>query len=129
MSEQSEHEANGNRPSDATASGPAAGPSTSGDGTEDRQSTAQKFETHEVFNQSPAFEDLNLATSDMPLMEAVKREGGAKDWGRLTQLGAETGSREAFELGRLANENPPRLKRFDDKGRVFIGRDRIKRGI
>ena len=33
------------------------------------------FATHEVFNQSPPFEDVNLFTSDRALMEAVSREG------------------------------------------------------
>ena len=31
------------------------------------------FATHEVFNQSPPFQDVNLFTSDAALMEAVKR--------------------------------------------------------
>ena len=34
------------------------------------------FATHEVFNQSPPFEDVNLFTTDPALMEAVDREGG-----------------------------------------------------
>src|SRR5262249_52380002 len=32
-------------------------------------------------------------------------------------FGERCGSAEAFELGRLANENPPRLRTFDAKGR------------
>ena len=34
------------------------------------------FTTHEVLNQSPPFENVNLFTSDRALMEAVNREGG-----------------------------------------------------
>ena len=34
------------------------------------------FTTHEVFNQSPPFEDVNLFTTDRALVEAVNREGG-----------------------------------------------------
>ena len=77
---------------------------------------APLFETHEVFNQSPVFGDLNLFTTDRALADAVAREGAG--WARddLEAFGAHTGSREALELGRLANENPPRLRAFDEKG-------------
>ena len=75
------------------------------------------FATHEVFNQSPPFQDFNLFTSDSALMEAVNREGAAHQVERLSAFGAVCGSCEAFERGRLANENPPRLELFDSKGR------------
>jgi putative acyl-CoA dehydrogenase len=74
------------------------------------------FATHDVMNQSPPLEGLNLFTSDRPLAEAVAREGAGFATKQLTSLGAKAGSAEAFERGRLANENPPRLKRFDQKG-------------
>ena len=74
------------------------------------------FTTHEVLNQSPPFEDVNLFTSDRALMEAVNREGGGAAVKRLTAFGQTCGSAAAFERGRLANENPPRLKPFDGKG-------------
>jgi putative acyl-CoA dehydrogenase len=70
-----------------------------------------------VFNQSPPFEDVNLFTTDRALMEAVNREGGGSAVRRLTAFGEVCGSAAAFERGRLANENPPRLKPFDSKGR------------
>jgi len=77
----------------------------------------EPFQTHEVFNQSPPFQDVNLFTSDLPLMEAVKREGGAAGaLERLSQFGGTCGSAEALEQARLANENPPRLLSFDSKG-------------
>ncbi len=75
------------------------------------------FATHEVFNQSPPFADVNLFTTDRALTEAVSREGGGPAVKRLTAFGALTGSAEAFERGRIANENPPRLRPFDSKGR------------
>jgi putative acyl-CoA dehydrogenase len=75
------------------------------------------FATHEVFNQSPPFEDVNLFTTDKALMEAVAREGGGHAAKRLAAFGAQCGSAEAFNRGRLANEHPPRLKPFDAKGR------------
>ena len=55
--------------------------------------TQPSFATHEVLNQSPPFEDVNLFAADRPLVEAVKANGGAaaeqelsefgKHWGRL----------------------------------------------
>jgi putative acyl-CoA dehydrogenase len=75
------------------------------------------FATHEVLNQSPPFEDVNLFTSDRPLLEAVTREGADQAAKRLTVFGAQCGSAEAFARGRLANENTPKLRSFDSKGR------------
>jgi putative acyl-CoA dehydrogenase len=34
------------------------------------------FRTHEVFNQSPPFEDVNLFALDRPLVDAVTANGG-----------------------------------------------------
>ena len=72
---------------------------------------------HEIFNQSTPFRDVNLFTSDRVLREAVEREGGGAAIPRLMTLGAKTGSAEAIEHGRLANDNPPRLRTHDEKGR------------
>lgn len=73
--------------------------------------------THEVTNQSPPFADVNLFTSDHALQEATARWGAGHAAKRLTAMGAAFGSEAAFERGRLANENPPKLKTFDMKGR------------
>ena len=70
-----------------------------------------------IANQSSPLVDVNLFTLDATLQEAVKREGGQGAAARLTNFGALTGSAEALEHGRLANENPPRLKTHDAKGR------------
>jgi putative acyl-CoA dehydrogenase len=75
------------------------------------------FATHEVLNQSPSFEDINLFSTDRALTEAVSREGGGAAAKRLEAFGAACGSAAAFERGRLANENPPKLRSFDTKGR------------
>jgi putative acyl-CoA dehydrogenase len=75
------------------------------------------FATHDVFNQSPALEDVNLFNSDRALMEAVQREGAGHAAKRLAAFGQICGSAEALQQGRLANEHPPRLKAFDAKGR------------
>jgi putative acyl-CoA dehydrogenase len=75
------------------------------------------FATHEVTNQSPPFADINLFTRDRALAEAVNREGAAHALKRLTAFGAQCGSAEAFERGRIANDSPPKLRPFDAKGR------------
>ena len=78
---------------------------------------ANPFDTHEITNQSPAFEDVNLFATDVALQEAVEREGGGKAGKRLLEFGRIAGSAEALEHGRLANENPPKLRTHDKKGR------------
>ncbi len=73
--------------------------------------------THEVVNQSPPFEDIDLFSTDRPLAEAVAREGGADAAGALAGFGEVCGSARAAELARQANEATPRLRTFDAKGR------------
>jgi len=68
-------------------------------------------------NQSPPFVDVNLFTSDAALGEAVRREGAAWAVADLEAFGHVAGSAESLALGRLANEQPPRLKNFDRQGR------------
>ena len=51
------------------------------------------FATHEVFNQPPPLEDVNLFSSDTALMEAVEREGGGDASERLASLRAPDGKR------------------------------------
>ena len=53
---------------------------------------SQAFATHEVFNQSPPFEDIDLYAVDRPLVEAVAANGGAAAEG-------EFGVRQALGLG------------------------------
>ena len=67
--------------------------------------TARKTEAD--FNQSPAFTEVNLFTSDTALREAVAREGGSDAADNLAAFGRIAGSAAAAELGRQANENPP----------------------
>ena len=75
---------------------------------------ANRFDTHEVTNQSPLFADINLYETDLPLKDAI-RTGGAEE-ASLSAFGSRTGSAQAFNTARLANEYPPRLMRFDEKG-------------
>ncbi len=72
--------------------------------------------THEVLNQARALENYNAYASNLPLQEAVAQQGAgwAQDW--LMARGAEVGSAEWIEHGRLANACPPVLKLFDRYG-------------
>jgi putative acyl-CoA dehydrogenase len=74
------------------------------------------FDTHEVFNQSPPYEDVDLFSSDVPLIEAVKANGGAGELAALAAFGRQWGGADMFALGRRANENPPKLQSFTSKG-------------
>src|SRR6185312_15541600 len=74
------------------------------------------FATHEVFNQSPPFEDIDLFAVDRPLVEAVKANGGAAAERELSAFGREWGSAAMADRGRAANENTPKLRSFDAKG-------------
>jgi len=71
----------------------------------------------EALNQSPPFTDVNLFSSDTVLGETVAREGGGWARASLETFGALTGSAKALELGRLANDHPPRLESFDRRRR------------
>jgi putative acyl-CoA dehydrogenase len=80
--------------------------------TVERRSAA----THEVFNQPPPLVGYNVFEADAPLVEAVRREGA--DWAeeRIAAVGEQAGGEHAQTLGRLANENPPRLRTHDRYG-------------
>ena len=71
--------------------------------------------THEVFNQPPALDGYDVA-DDPAMLAALRREGA--DWAEagIRELGRLAGSARAQELGRQANENPPRLRTHDRFG-------------
>ncbi len=71
---------------------------------------------HEVVNQPPPLVDYNVYEADTALVEAVRREGAGWDEARISEVGALAGSEHVLELGRLANENPPKLKTHDRYG-------------
>lgn len=73
-------------------------------------------DTHEVFNQTPPFVDMNLVAANPPLLDALKAHGVDPEAEELIPFGAEWGSAERLELGRLANESPPRLRTHDACG-------------
>ena len=66
------------------------------------------------FNQSPAFGDVDLFSADRPLADAAARAG--LDLANLSACGKDYGAAATLDLGRVANENPPRLHIMDGKG-------------
>ena len=77
--------------------------------------TATPNPTREVFNQPPPLRGYNLYLENRPLAEAARREGAGWAEQNLVALGQEAGG-EPLEWGRLANENPPKLKTHDRYG-------------
>ena len=75
-----------------------------------------RFETHDIFNQSPPYEDVNLFASDRPLRDAVAANGAGTEAAALSEFGKRWGAAGMFENARLANEFTPKLKTFDTKG-------------
>ena len=73
-----------------------------------------ELDTHQVTNQPPPLPSYN-AFADDPLMRPPGLDE-AETLALLGEFGARCGSDETRELGRLANENPPRLRAFDRYG-------------
>ncbi|WP_244928657.1 acyl-CoA dehydrogenase family protein [Nocardioides sp. W7] len=69
-----------------------------------------------VTNQAPPLVGHNVVAADLALTEAVVRHASAEVVDDLVGLGAEAGSAEAREHGRLANEHHPRLTPYDRFG-------------
>ena len=70
---------------------------------------------HEVTNQPPPL--VNYDASDDPaLLTAMTAFGAAAAIGRTREIGRLAGAEHAQEQGRLANENPPRLRTHDRYG-------------
>ena len=74
------------------------------------------LETHDVTNQPPPFEDVNLFTSDRALVDAVTHASGDAHHHRLGKFGTHAGSAAIADLAMQANRNPPQLKIFDRYG-------------
>ena len=72
--------------------------------------------THAVENQVPELPGFDLYAADVPLREAVQREGAGWAEDRLLALGSEIGTPEMFHLGHLANKFSPELQTFDRFG-------------
>jgi putative acyl-CoA dehydrogenase len=76
------------------------------------------WQTHSVFNQVPPLGDVDVFSSNLPLVEAVAREGAEWVSERASALGRFVGAvgGPQQEWGRLANENKPVLRTFDRYG-------------
>ena len=74
------------------------------------------FDTHDVSNQVPVYDEINLFDSDRALKGSVAAEGA--DWGNgdLSAFGAKLGTDKQFHLGHLANKFDPELATFDTRG-------------
>ncbi len=67
-------------------------------------------------NQVPLLAGHNVVTADAALSEAVARHAGPEVLESLVAIGAEAGTEEAREHGRLANEHHPELRQYDRYG-------------
>jgi len=74
------------------------------------------LETHDVTNQPPPFEDVNLFAGDLALQDAVRHAGGEVHGEWLSEFGARCGSAQLAEWAMQANRNPPQLRQFDKYG-------------
>src|SRR4051794_1159217 len=72
--------------------------------------------THEVTNQVPPLVGHDPVGGDTVLVEACLRHADAPSLVSLAGLGRLAGSEQAQEWGRLANENPPKLRTHDRYG-------------
>jgi putative acyl-CoA dehydrogenase len=73
--------------------------------------------THEVSNQPPPLEDVNLYSADAILTSCAKWSGADAEHARLTKFGARVGSAEAQSWGVQANRTAPMFQPYDRYGR------------
>jgi putative acyl-CoA dehydrogenase len=72
--------------------------------------------THEVSNQPPPLEDVNLFAADRVLVEGLRREAPGTSTDEITELGRLAGAPESIDLGFEANAHPPELRTHDRFG-------------
>jgi len=77
---------------------------------------SQTGNTHAVENQAPPLTPYNVFEADLPLREALEREGGAWGVDRLRDTGELAGSPEALEHAERAERNEPVLRTHDRYG-------------
>jgi putative acyl-CoA dehydrogenase len=73
--------------------------------------------TDDVVNQPPPLAPFNAFEADLPLREALEREGGAWGIDRVRDAGELAGSLEALEHSERAERNEPVLRTHDRYGR------------
>ena len=74
------------------------------------------WQTHTVFNQAPPLGEIDVFSTNRPLVEAVQREGAGWISERAAELGRFVGGEPQQLWGRQANENRPVLRTFDRYG-------------
>ena len=72
--------------------------------------------THDVTNQAPPLAPYNVFEADLPLREALEREGGGWGVDRLRDAGELAGSPEALRALRARERNEPLLRTHDRYG-------------
>jgi putative acyl-CoA dehydrogenase len=77
---------------------------------------AAPWQTHTVSNQVPPLQGVDVFSSNVPLVEALEREGGGWARERAAALGVLVGGEPQQVWGRLANENRPQLRTHDRYG-------------
>ena len=73
--------------------------------------------SNEVANQAPPLAPYNVFEADLPLREALEREGGGWGVDRLRETGVLAGSPAALEHSERAERNEPVLRTHDRYGR------------
>jgi putative acyl-CoA dehydrogenase len=73
-------------------------------------------DTHEVLNQAPPIVPYNVFDADLPLREAIEREGGSWGIDRLRDAGELAGSPQAWEHSERCERNEPILRTHDRYG-------------
>jgi putative acyl-CoA dehydrogenase len=75
-----------------------------------------QWPTHEVINQVPELQNYNVFTTDIALLEGVRRNQASWHEETLTRFGTELGSKEVLQWGELANRHLPELNTHDRFG-------------
>ena len=84
--------------------------------------TQASFATHEVFNQSPPFEDVDLFALDRPLVDAVAANGGASAAAGTVRV------RQALGFGRDGGAGPARQREHAKAADLRCPRQPARRG-
>jgi putative acyl-CoA dehydrogenase len=79
-------------------------------------SSAPTSATHDVFNQAPPLAPYNVFEADLPLREALEREGGGWGAARLSDTGALAGDPAAIAHSERSEANEPVLRTHDRYG-------------
>ena len=72
--------------------------------------------THEVTNQPPPLEDIDLLAADTALTEGLRREGGGWAEDAVRAYARVMGSAQVLAWGQRANAHPPELRTHDRFG-------------